>query len=516
MKQNLDRAVLVLTGSRWVGDQGALSELFHLVDRPFVHHVVESIVARGCTRIDVLLCDAPEQVEASLGDGSRWGAQIVYHLAGDPERPFARIRGLDLDAEVARDDFVLLAHGSTLPDPSRLEGSSRLVDGWGVLPAALLRGIPGDLRSDQLEGWLRGRGIPSAPSDLHQLVGSTALSDEGTGVLLDVRTPEAFQRSTREVLHGSRPDLLSMGRELDGGGRAGWNARIHPDAKVIQPVYLGENSWIGEGAEVGPNAVVGEGSMIGDGALVRDAVVEPDTYVGEGVTLERVITRRDWMLNAGLGVSVALTDPLILSQVADEAPSDRAWRSVERVFGALMVLVFLPVLLVTAGVLGILRAGPVLFRPEVRRGGAASRASTPARTFRLFTFDPAYGQAGLRSPRPGLAKDLLLRVLPGMVNVARGELSVVGVEPRSSETVSGLPTEWREAYLQARPGLVTEADAAGAGPIGEEFLFASEVRFAPTVDRPARAGIVARYLGLSRRSPLALVGALPFVVLVLL
>src|SRR5579871_2004736 len=79
--------------------------------RPMLHHVVESLVDSGINKIDFVLCNMSEKIEASLGDGTRWGSIFRYHLVRDAARPYGRLAVLRL----SEDEPVVLAHGDRLP-----------------------------------------------------------------------------------------------------------------------------------------------------------------------------------------------------------------------------------------------------------------------------------------------------------------------------------------------------------------------------------------------------------------
>ena len=145
----------------------------------------------------------------------------------------------------------------------------------------------------------------------------------------------------------------------------------------------------------------------------------------------------------------------------------------ERAIAGLLLVTASPVLLATAVGLRVSRCRPVLHRPEVVRIPARDRAGDVA-TFRLFTFDPRYGHERLK-PRSGRLSDLLMRVLPGLVNVVRGEMHLVGSEPRSPSVFVSLPDPWRQAYARARAGLITEAEVRMGGRPCDEDLYAAEV-----------------------------------------
>jgi len=42
------------------------SALLPLMDRPFIQHIIETLVSRGCSRFEVVLSHRPEKIEALL------------------------------------------------------------------------------------------------------------------------------------------------------------------------------------------------------------------------------------------------------------------------------------------------------------------------------------------------------------------------------------------------------------------------------------------------------------------
>jgi lipopolysaccharide/colanic/teichoic acid biosynthesis glycosyltransferase len=485
MKDREKRAVLVLPGTEWADDQPVPAELFHLVDRPFIHHVVEAIAASGYGRIDVVLSTAPELFEACLGDGCRWGVELTYHLARDPSHPYERLAALDLAVEEASDERVLMAHGCALPAsvPACSEAGWDDEAGWGTVPGSLLRRIPARTTKASLSGWLRSHGASLGDSE-----------GRDAHPLLDARTARDFLRSTHRALDGQRPDLLTVGQQRNGCAQVAWNARIHPDATITGPVFLGENSWVGPGAQVGPFAVIGSGAMVDRGAQVVKAVVEPDSYVGEGLRLESAAVRKGWLLNAQLCVAIRVSDPLMLSGTEGPVFRSRLLEVAERAAAGVAVVMSAPALLATMAFLAVTRSGPVVFRPEVEgRNDPRDRGTASRRAVRLFTFDPSFGRAATVATRSRGLGDLLLRVLPGMVSVARGDLAIVGVEPRTPDAVEALPDRWRDLYRRSRPGLITEAETEALLTGDADVVFAAEALFARKGDLTHRLRILAGY-----------------------
>ena len=71
-------------------------------------------------------------------------------------------------------------------------------------------------------------------------------------------------------------------------------------------------------------------------------------------------------------------------------------------------------------------------------------------------------------------KDLFLRFLPALINVAKGDISFVGVSFRTANEINELPSDWKKLYLKSKPGIVTEALINfGTSPTTDE-LYAAE------------------------------------------
>jgi len=63
--------------------------LLNVADKPIIFYIIEFLVQKGIRNIDLVISHLPEQIEEKLDDGKRWGAEICYHLAKDPNYPFS-------------------------------------------------------------------------------------------------------------------------------------------------------------------------------------------------------------------------------------------------------------------------------------------------------------------------------------------------------------------------------------------------------------------------------------------
>lgn len=440
--------------------------LLPLVDRPFIQCVVESLVNQGITEFDFVVGRLPEKIEQFLGDGSRWGCRFRYHLVKDPARPYRPLGMLDFKNT---NESILLGHADRLPQfplehIRRNTTLSRPIafcatvrsstgtgreqwTGWAVIPAASLASFPVDADESEL-----GLEILRSSEETCVMVPTP----------LSVQSPEDLLSSQSRVLLKERTDFAFDGREIEPSVWRCRNVRLHRSVKLIPPVYVGENCRIRDGVHLGPNVVVGSNCIIDARCSIRDSAIFPYSYVGEAVELSDVIVDEERVIKRRSGTVVSVQDNTLLGSLSHNDFSRGIAGVSSRVAAAAALALAWPVLAATAFLLKLFRRGPVLQKRErVRLPARAGEARW--RTFELWSFcSPEQGsESGFRH--------FLFRLLPALVNVARGELSFVGVPPRTRMQIERLPSDWRELYLQSKPGIVTEAFVRfGASPSLDE------------------------------------------------
>ncbi|HVZ71407.1 MAG TPA: hypothetical protein VHJ20_03450 [Polyangia bacterium] len=166
----------------------------------------------------------------------------------------------------------------------------------------------------------------SAPDELAEMelvCGATAPAVRtllpGWGLRID--TPAAALRLGCAVLAGlqlsaakggAAPVILHAADE-GGGVWIARGARVERGATLVGPVLVGPDAVVCSGARVGPHVEVGAGAIIEPDVELHDAFVEPDTIVGEGLTLAYVvISARGLAALSGAGEVVPLGDRLLL------------------------------------------------------------------------------------------------------------------------------------------------------------------------------------------------------------
>ena len=472
------RAVIFSSGE-WPGiaplNERCPAPLLPLVDRPFLQHVVEYLASQGVRQFDFVLCHLPEKIEQFLGDGRRWGCSFVYHLVRDPERSYGRLRTLNWGAKAS--EPILLGHADQLPQLKLPHG-----DACGI-NAFMCRRFPGDKPQAALEwtGWAIVPAsdmahIPLQADAVHfreHMLGQAAESME-VPQLLSVASFKDLLTAHKVLLGKGFPGLLLTGRHAAPGVWLSRNVALHPTAQLVPPVYIGADTQVGAGVRLGPDVAIGNGCVLDSRAALANAVIFPGSYVGEGLVLTDAIVDKNHLIHTRRRKVVAVTDNFILGNMAEK--HIRRWlvRRLSRLAGLVLLILSLPLLLVTAVLLKLLREGPVVYRKKAVRLPATLQ-NLEQRTFRFYSFVPFDGSDGQPlEPRLTSLHGILLRFLPALYNVARGELSFVGVPPRTAAEIRDLPRDWQAIYLAAKPGIVTEAAVVCGHDPSDDELFASE------------------------------------------
>lgn len=437
-----------------------------LVDRPFIQHLVEFIIAQGVTECDFVLSHMPEQIEHLLGDGANWACTFRFHLARDPWQPYSVLRRLDFSEE---SDPLLLGHADQLPPV--YFGEERMHEG-PVAYCQCDQGSGNGKEALQWTGWawVSGHFIELIRPDMKEndLAEFVIQNARGRGVVIETGTPLSM-RSYQEMLNAHRRVLGKQflgfqlsGKETKDGVWLSPNVRVHPTARIVPPVYVGEDCRIGSGAKIGPNTTIGKGCVIRGKCLVENTVIFPNSYIGEALELDGVIVEENNLINARLGTHLHIADDFIIGALSHRRLSKQGFRFFSRIAAMVALLFIWPVLIALALALKCGRNGPVCWRKEVVRLPMGPDESQ-WRTFKLWSFRPE----PLTPGRNHGLNDFFLCFLPGLINIACGDMDFIGVPPRSREEVRELPSDWKALYIRSRVGIVTELDVhygASANP----------------------------------------------------
>ncbi|MBF4603149.1 sugar transferase [Curtobacterium sp. VKM Ac-2884] len=199
--------------------------------------------------------------------------------------------------------------------------------------------------------------------------------------------------------------------------------------------------------------------------------------------------------------------PLLGGTVTTPNPGPRAKRAVDVVAASIALVMFAPLIAAIALAVLVALGRPVLFRQE--------RAGLGGRTFSILKFrtmlDPAL-EKGLVTDEQRLTRfgkflrSTSLDELPGLVNVLRGEMSIVGPRPLPIAYLQHYsPTEARRHAV--RPGITGLAQVRGRNLASWDDRLRWDVEYVDTVGFHTDLHVVARTVAVViRRSGISAVG----------
>lgn len=453
------RAIVISRNARLSASPDATwGTLSPLVDRPFLQHLVESIIGQGIREIDFILPEEDRIIGNVLGSGTRWGARFRYYPAAGSAGIYDTFRQIPLKNNGER---ILLAHSDRLPllhldsaTPATTLFCWRAGElywtGWGLIRAGDLLLVPKGIQEAGLLTFFL-----TSDADVVCLEGRRPLT---------ARSHEDLLESNRRVLAKEFPSLLLGGKEVQPGVWMARNVRVHRTARLAPPAFLGENCRIGALVQVGPVASIGRDCLIERGTYVADSVVYGGSYIGRELALRGVVVDRSRLVSTRLGAEIEGVDDLLLGSVFGMSPRRRMRRVCRTVAAGVLFVICLPCLaaMVPGAACGLI---PRLRRRSIVRTPTVSQ-SYRWRVFPLWSF----GEERIPAGRNGWARHFFFSFLPALLPLAAGYLSLCGPKPRTRDEVENLPEAKRLAYLRSRCGILqpvisdpSEADGDMAG-----------------------------------------------------
>ena len=173
-------------------------------------------------------------------------------------------------------------------------------------------------------------------------------------------------------------------------------------------------------------------------------------------------------------------------------------RAIDVVGAALLLLLVAPTFVLVFVLVRAADGGPAFVsHRRVGRGG---------REFGLLAFRVPEGDGGCPTALGRALRRTGLDEVPQLLNVLRGDMSLVGPRPVAREELGRSHALFggEAAYLSGRPGLVGPCQACGrGGDLGARERVALEVAYAQRPSLRADLAILARALGLVLRGPMA-------------
>ena len=197
----------------------------------------------------------------------------------------------------------------------------------------------------------------------------------------------------------------------------GFSCRIHPEARLTPPYFIGDHVLIGPDCEIGPNAVIGQGSVISGSNKISNSHLSAHSFLGPMTALVNCLLESGVLFNLTHRARIDEIESHLISSLEKNSLMV-PWK--DRLQALLLYL---------------------------RLGGTRAREKT------FVTFD---GTILPGDPAEGLA--IRVAWLP---LVWKGRLSLYGILPRTKEQLESLDHEWRNVIRHSPIGVFSYADSQG-------------------------------------------------------
>ena len=294
-------------------------------DKPLMEYLIELLKKHGIVDIGITLKFLPEQIRAYFGDGAKLGVNIKYFEEKDA---LGTAGGVKAAQEFLSDTFIVLSgdaltnididkilkyHNSNscdvtivstrVDDPTSYGGitadtSCRVISfnekpewenvitdiantGIYIIEPKVLNEIPQNCFYDFAKDLF--------PKILDKYSVFTYITED---YWCDLGTHKSFIKAHRDILQGKVLDDIN--------NLMGKNLKIDANAKIIPPVYIGENSIIGANCVIGPFASIGKNSII-ENSTISDSVLLEKAVISKTEIKNSIIGRDTRVIDAVLG-----------------------------------------------------------------------------------------------------------------------------------------------------------------------------------------------------------------------
>lgn len=428
--------------------------LLPVAAKPLVDYTLEMLAAAGSGEATMAVGPFGEQLRAHLGDGRNFGlsldfwpspgeveiALLLSQLPKSPDKSTLIVRG-DMLRSPILDKFLEAAGSSEAP----------VLHGWcDGKPAGvwLLRASADDTRGMGWQDVMSGTAVPEA---------AKLLLKEGTACLLEsLRT---FHEANLDAAAGRIQGLAIPGRQFQPGLTVGRNSSVSTANLAGGTALIGSQCRIHPSAQLQGQTVISDGVIVDRGARLSNAVVLPHSYVGELVTVENGIVRGSDLLRVDTGAQLKIVDAFLLADL-DQVSIKHDFSGLLNQLGGFLLLAASAPLWFLAALAAVVTHPTRPLRFRQMRGNRLVRDGTG--TLVRADFTAAEWAIGI----PLLVK------LPWLLNVAKGDLRLVGAEAITPEQAASRTAEWEKMADRAPAGLIgpTQLDLPASAPAEERLM----------------------------------------------
>ena len=423
--------------------------LIPVVNKPIAEHLLELLLDNGIRDIIFILNHLPYETEKYFKKGERWGCSISYSLVKKYE---GIIPALSQVQKRLNDAFICLPVNTVTNT-----NISSFAKFHNEQPGEVT--IPEIVKSERSTGtggsypFIMSPGIASYLADYKQNLSLYQIIDHISGLGLKhlvfpstfdyhiIRSINDYINVNRAILKGEIKGINMPGKEIKNGVWVGRQTFIHPEAEIIPPVLIGSNCNIRNSVSLGECSIIGDYVIADKEADIKESIIYEKTYIGTNTEIKDSFVRKNYIFNTPNMSNLYVNDDSILGNMDKKLFSEKL-NTVYNFFAGLFLLLFFSPFILILVLYNLLFPLKKYFNTEKRYGSYRSTSMTgepELSIIRQYYFNSCSS---------------FIRKLPGLINVIKGEINLVGNSTLSKDELDSLTEEWQKIRFEAPTGLI--------------------------------------------------------------
>ncbi len=412
--------------------------LLPVVNKPIVEHLIELLVRNGIRDIIIAVRHMPVETERYFGNGERWGADITYLQ----EQEYCDIGAHLKQISSNEGESFLCLSGNIVTnldvsDMIKSHEESR-ADMTISVPSIIDDSI--SVQPDTTESIDEFSPFIISPEALSQFsLNSTAFCLKQVVITLlkkelivnthslpyafkDIQSIEDYCELNKRILNGEFKGIIIPGKQRQDGIWIGRHSRIHPNVKIETPVLIGDCCEIRKDVTVGKYTIIGNNVLVDRDASLEKSLIMDSAYIGPHTEIKEAIVWMKYLLNLPRMVKTFITDDFIIGDMERRRMAPVAGNFFNRIAASSIIVLFSPVVSLLY-LYHLISLSKEFFVSEERYSHSG-----------IFDFDgnERLDSFNLYSFKCG---NRLVKALPGMINVIKGDLRLVGKSSLKREEI---------------------------------------------------------------------------------
>jgi len=450
-----DKPELLSPVSNWTSDY-----LMPVVNKPVAEHLIELLLENDIREMIFILNHQPYETEQYFKMGERWGCNISYSLVREYQGPMEAISRVKNSIE---DGFIIFPVNMI----TNLDIASFIKFNHETLADLTLPVTPEELKRSgtiNFRPFIMSYRALCHLTNVRENIGLKGIINNFNHAGLKsnrymaefdycfIKSLNDYIEVNRAVLRGEIRGITIPGKEIRKGLWVGRNSFIDPEAEINTPVLIGESCSIKKSVTIG-DSIIGDGVIVNRESNINKSIICEKSYIGTNTEINDSIVNHNFIFNIPSMSNLYVNDDTIIGSMEKNLFKEK----LERVFNIVVALVlfcfFSPVILVLY-IYHLLCPSKRYLDTIKGYGGYSSRD---------MKGNP---ELSVLSQYHFKSSNSLIRKLPGLINVIKGDIRLVGNSIMSEEEISLLREDYQKARLNAPTGLIhlweTEKNIASA------------------------------------------------------